>query len=92
MDVIRCIGCGDACYMELHLVKIGNFIKYMVHEQHLDSLLMDDSCEHYTVPPKILHWITNYQHGYHDLCHSCSQTPEWRHYMEHGQCSQCYPD
>ena len=92
LDAIRCIACGDICYLELHLVKIGTYIKDMVHESHLDSLLSDDSCEHYTLPHKILQWIANYRPGYHDLCHSCSESPEWIHYMEHGQCSQCYPD
>ena len=91
LDLITCIGCGDICYMELGLIKIGCFLKDMAHENHLDSLLIDDSCEHYTLHPKTFGWITNYQHGYNDLCHDCSETGEWRSYMEQGQCRACNP-
>ena len=92
LDVITCIGCGNICYIERKLTKIGHFITEMAHEQHLNSLLIDDSCEHYTLAPHVKRWITQYQHGYHDLCHACSETPGWRSYMEEGQCAQCYPD
>ena len=87
---VSCIGCGDICYVVFLHHRIGTFVKDMAHELHVDSLVSDDSCDHYTLPDTVRGWLERFRPGDHDLCYACSETAVWRSYMEQGQCHACY--